>query len=92
MAWPLDKFEALKVDITRVSETRKWGRDPALDAERKRPSPVPSTEWGGPLGVLMKLTGMGEGGTVERGGGMAGNCEREPEDPWRVRMEKGRSN
>lgn len=28
LAWPLDKYEALTVDITRVSETREWGREP----------------------------------------------------------------
>lgn len=61
MAWPLDKFEGLSIDITRLSDMRKWGKDPTtLDTDRRGPSPLQSTEWNSPWKLILKLTGMGE--------------------------------
>eukprot|EP00904_Undaria_pinnatifida_P008588 jgi/Undpi1/485/HiC_scaffold_10.g03951.m1 len=39
LAWPLDKYEALTVDTTRVAETREWGRDPREASEERPASP-----------------------------------------------------
>lgn len=47
LAWPLEKYEALTVDITRLSETRTWGRAPkpisasAGDSSAAEESPSP---------------------------------------------------
>ncbi|CAM9771725.1 unnamed protein product, partial [Hapterophycus canaliculatus] len=71
LAWPVDKYECLTVDITRLSETRRWGREPRVNREDKdattaaaTPAAAPATAteqagWGGPLGALMKLAGRG---------------------------------
>ncbi len=108
LAWPLDKYECLTVDTTRLSDTRKWGREPRPDegdgmqaagagagpgAGPAAPAPKPKpegAEWGGPLGILMRLTGRGvkrpresngEGG----GGGQAvQRAPHKPENPWQV--------
>lgn len=106
LAWPLDKYECLTVDITRVSNTRKWGREPRQDREEREaklaaaaaaggPAPAPeAAEWGGPLGILMRLTGRGvkrpressNSNSNSNGGQAAQNRwpRREPENPWQV--------
>ncbi|CBJ31273.1 conserved unknown protein [Ectocarpus siliculosus] len=35
LAWPLDKYECLTVDTTRLSDTRRWGREPRQEREEK---------------------------------------------------------
>lgn len=86
LAWPLAKYEAVTVDISRVSETRRWGREPREDRERRQASMTASEERGGPLGLLMKLAGRGAKRPRETNGGTARNRDNnEPEDPWRVR-------
>lgn len=113
LAWPLDKYECLTVDTTRVSDTRKWGREPRQDREEREaklaaagagaaagaPAPAPeAAEWGGPLGILMRLTGKGVKRPREAGnsnsnsnGGQAaqGRPPREPENPWQVCVGRG---
>ncbi|CAN0502854.1 unnamed protein product, partial [Ectocarpus sp. 8 AP-2014] len=51
LAWPLDKYECLTVDTTRLSETRRWGREPRQEREEreaKQAAEPPSTPVGGP--------------------------------------------
>lgn len=99
----MDKYECLTVDTTRVSETRRWGAEPRQDreeSEAKRAAPGtegPGTAaWGGPLGILMKLTGRGvkrsreeasngsSGGGGGGGGGVVERAPRAPENPWQA--------
>eukprot|EP00903_Cladosiphon_okamuranus_P007240 g7026.t1 len=113
LAWPLDKYECLTVDIKRVSDTREWTRESTQDGEEREaklaaaaagaaatvgaPAPAPAPEaagWGGPLGILMKLTGRGvkrprEGGNTNtncstNGGQAAQRPPWEPENPWQI--------
>lgn len=103
LAWPLDKYECLTVDIKRVSETRRWGRDLSEASEDNgptRPAATPSaptaapqeTGWGGPLGMLMRLTGRG----MKRPREEAGRGEpvvvqmppREAANPWQVTIDR----
>lgn len=70
LAWPLDKYESLTVNISRVSETREWGREPRATratsptAQESLPQ-VASAEqsqrrklWGIPIrGLLARLSG-----------------------------------
>ncbi|CAN0432619.1 unnamed protein product [Ectocarpus sp. 12 AP-2014] len=51
LAWPLDKYECLTVDTTRLSDTRRWGREPRQEREEreaKQAAEPPSTPVAGP--------------------------------------------
>lgn len=86
LAWPLDKYEAITVDIARVSETRKWGREPREGGDQKQAPTPAKEERGGPLGLLMRLTGRGTKRPRETNGATVKTRDMEPEDPWRVRI------
>lgn len=94
LAWPLDKYEALTVDTTRVAETRKWGREPREGSEEgaaKQPtgtSTTPTTgnaEATGSSGVVKQSTAIGVKRPRETNWTTDMNKgEQEPENPWQV--------
>lgn len=103
LAWPLDKYDCVTVDTTRVSETRAWGAEPRQDTEEREAkraavgaaaAPEAAATWGGPLGILMKLTGRGakrpreasssNSGGGGGGGGAVARAPRAPENPWQA--------
>lgn len=88
LAWPLASYEAVTVDITRLSETRDWDKGGPGEQTRKPPQASPidspsalSRRWRRFLSFLRRLTGQGEG----RDGKDSDGEGRVVEDPWKVR-------
>lgn len=80
LAWPLDKYEAVTVDTTRVAETRKWGRGPtegSKDGAAKSPTDAEATAK--QATVIGAKRPRETNWITDKDKG-----EQEPENPWQV--------
>lgn len=87
LAWPLDKYEALTVDTSRVAETRKWGRGPreGLDYGTAKPPTSPTTTSTEVTENQPTVSGVKRPRETNRNADK-NKGEQEPENPWQVRL------
>lgn len=90
LAWPLDKYEALTVDTSRVAETRKWGREPREGSEYGAAKPPTSPTTTSTEATANQPTVSGVKRPRETNWSADKNKgEQEPENPWQVRWCSG---
>lgn len=85
LAWPLDKYEALTVDTSRVAETRKWGREPREGSEYGAAKPPTSPTTTSTEATANQPTVSGVKRPRETNWSADKNKgEQEPENPWQI--------
>lgn len=87
-------YEAMTVDVTRISDTRKWGRPPQEDSPPAQAATKPGAwthpgtwvgDWGRPIELFKRLTGRGTKRKREADGENSNGQETEKQDHWQVR-------